>query len=232
MAIILSGTTITNSAGPLPIVSGGTNATTAQDAINNLLPSQTGNSGQFLTTDGTNTSWAAVSSGGTVPTYVISVTTNTGSPSSLNPAGPSNDGSSGIWASGSEIVPATGYSYSVPNAQTIFLPNGTLTYRVTLINQIYATNASSGNWPVTYSGVYGSGVNESNTNASLYIITAMTNSDADQFEAQQIIWTDEFIVQGQATVTPYIYFKQNLSQQGVNNLGLIYSCQVSVQAIS
>ena len=44
----------------LPVLSGGTGATTAQDARNNLLPAQSGNNGEFLTTDGTNVSWATV----------------------------------------------------------------------------------------------------------------------------------------------------------------------------
>ena len=37
-----------------------------QTQINNLIPSQTGNAGKFLTTDGTNTSWASVAGGGSV----------------------------------------------------------------------------------------------------------------------------------------------------------------------
>jgi hypothetical protein len=41
------------------IANGGTGATTRADAINNLLPVQTTASGQFLTTDGTNVSWAS-----------------------------------------------------------------------------------------------------------------------------------------------------------------------------
>lgn len=41
----------------LAIADGGTGASTATAALNNLLPSQTGNSGKFLTTDGTNASW-------------------------------------------------------------------------------------------------------------------------------------------------------------------------------
>jgi hypothetical protein len=41
------------------ITNGGTGQTTANAAFNALVPSQTGNSGKFLTTDGTNTSWAA-----------------------------------------------------------------------------------------------------------------------------------------------------------------------------
>ncbi len=39
------------------IASGGTGQTTANAALNALLPSQSGNSGEVLTTDGTNTSW-------------------------------------------------------------------------------------------------------------------------------------------------------------------------------
>ena len=42
----------------LAISSGGTGQTTANTAFNALAPSQTGNSGKYLTTDGSNTSWA------------------------------------------------------------------------------------------------------------------------------------------------------------------------------
>ena len=45
----------------LAIADGGTGASTANAAFNNLVPSQTGNSGKYLTTDGTNTSWSTVS---------------------------------------------------------------------------------------------------------------------------------------------------------------------------
>lgn len=45
----------------LPVTLGGTGAVTANAAINNLLPVQTGNSSKVLTTDGSNTSWQAVS---------------------------------------------------------------------------------------------------------------------------------------------------------------------------
>ena len=41
----------------LAIADGGTGASTATAAINNLLPSQTSNSGKYLKSDGTNTSW-------------------------------------------------------------------------------------------------------------------------------------------------------------------------------
>jgi len=48
----------------LPIASGGTGQATANAALNALLPSQTGNNGKFLTTDGSNTSWATAGGGG------------------------------------------------------------------------------------------------------------------------------------------------------------------------
>ena len=45
--------------GTLGIGSGGTGQTTANAALNALLPSQSSNSGKVLTTDGSNTSWSA-----------------------------------------------------------------------------------------------------------------------------------------------------------------------------
>jgi len=44
----------------LPISLGGTNATTANDARNSLLPDQTSYTGRFLSTDGANVSWPSV----------------------------------------------------------------------------------------------------------------------------------------------------------------------------
>jgi hypothetical protein len=53
-------------AGTLNIANGGTGQTTANAAFNALAPSQTGNSGKYLTTDGTNTSWTTVTAGITI----------------------------------------------------------------------------------------------------------------------------------------------------------------------
>ena len=50
--------------GTIDVVNGGTGQTTTTAAINALLPTQATNSGKYLTTDGTNTSWATVSGGG------------------------------------------------------------------------------------------------------------------------------------------------------------------------
>ena len=52
-----------NVTGTVAIANGGTGQTTANAAFNALAPTQTGNSGKYLTTDGTNTSWATVNAG-------------------------------------------------------------------------------------------------------------------------------------------------------------------------
>ncbi|CAB4146710.1 Intramolecular chaperone auto-processing domain containing protein [uncultured Caudovirales phage] len=71
--------------GAVSIATGGTGQTTANAAFNALAPSQTGNSGKYLTTDGTNTSWAtnplgtvtSVSGTGTVSGLTLSGTVTT-----------------------------------------------------------------------------------------------------------------------------------------------------------
>ena len=54
--------TASNVTGTVAIANGGTGQTTATLGFNALAPSQTSNSGKYLTTDGTNTSWATVAS--------------------------------------------------------------------------------------------------------------------------------------------------------------------------
>lgn len=53
-----------NVTGTIAIANGGTGQTTASAAINALLPTQSAQSGKYLTTDGSNVSWAAVSATG------------------------------------------------------------------------------------------------------------------------------------------------------------------------
>jgi trimeric autotransporter adhesin len=78
-SIVLS----TDVTGTLAIANGGTGAATANAALNNLLPTQTGNNGKVLSTNGTNTSWISAAVGtvtnvtGTAP---ISVATGTSTP--------------------------------------------------------------------------------------------------------------------------------------------------------
>lgn len=64
-------TSIATTLATVSIAKGGTGQTTAGAAVNALLPSQAGNSGKYLTTNGTDSSWGTVSSGTTTPAGVI-----------------------------------------------------------------------------------------------------------------------------------------------------------------
>ena len=61
--------------GTLGLANGGTGAVTQASAANAILPSQAGNNGRFLTTNGTNVSWATVSGSGTVTSIGLSSST-------------------------------------------------------------------------------------------------------------------------------------------------------------
>ena len=63
-SLLMSTPTTTTSS--IPLLSGDNLSTVANatTAINNLLPTQTSNSGKFLTTNGTNSSWSTISGGG------------------------------------------------------------------------------------------------------------------------------------------------------------------------
>lgn len=62
----------------VPVEKGGTGQTTANDAFNALAPDQTGNSGKYLTTDGSSASWTSIDS-----TYINTTLGYT----PMNPAG-------------------------------------------------------------------------------------------------------------------------------------------------
>jgi microcystin-dependent protein len=65
--ILVSSLSRSDHTGTLAVASGGTGATSANAAANAILPSQTSNSGKYLTTNGTDTSWGTVSAGTTIP---------------------------------------------------------------------------------------------------------------------------------------------------------------------
>jgi len=92
--------------GTVPIANGGTGQTTATAATNALLPSQTGNSGKVLGTDGTNTSWVATSGTGTVTSVGFSA------PSIFSVAG------SPITAAGTIAMTYSGTALPVANGGT------------------------------------------------------------------------------------------------------------------
>jgi hypothetical protein len=66
---------------PLPVVEGGTGQNTANNALNAMLPDQTGHSNKVLHTNGTNTSWQTPS---VSPTIVQWKKTMSGGETSLS----------------------------------------------------------------------------------------------------------------------------------------------------
>ena len=72
-AIAIDASQITN--GQVPVVRGGTGASTPNGALTNLLPSQTSQIGKVLATDGANTYWAAVGVGSVTSVDVSGGTT-------------------------------------------------------------------------------------------------------------------------------------------------------------
>jgi len=87
----------------LPVANGGTGQTTTTAAFDGLAPSQTGNSGKYLTTNGTTTSWATVSGSGTVTSVAQTFT-----------GGIVSVGGSPITSSGTLALTVTGTSGGVP----------------------------------------------------------------------------------------------------------------------
>lgn len=78
-AITINGSAVYFTGGTdVAIADGGTGQSTANAGFNALVPSQTSNSGKYLTTDGTNTSWATISGGGStnnvIPTCRMATT--------------------------------------------------------------------------------------------------------------------------------------------------------------
>lgn len=67
-------TTGFSSGGITPIASGGTGQTTATAALTALLPSQAGNSGKGLTTNGTVASWGVIAAGASLQVFTSSTT--------------------------------------------------------------------------------------------------------------------------------------------------------------
>ena len=108
----LSGVDLTTQVtGTLPIANGGTGQTTANTAFNALAPSQTSQSGKYLTTDGSNTSWATVNAG-------ASLSNDTSTASNLYP----------LFAAATSGTPTTLYT---SNAQYLFKPStGELSVKV------------------------------------------------------------------------------------------------------
>jgi hypothetical protein len=188
--------------GTLPITNGGTGQTTASEAANALLPSQSSNSGKYLTTDGSSLSWGTVSgysaptigstsiaSGSTVTTIsglTLSSPTVTGS---LTAGGSTGTNGQVLQSTGSGVQWGTVSGYSAPTIGSTQIASGatvTTIAGLTLTAPIitYSVNAQTG---TTYTPVLSdAGAVVTLNNASSITVSIPTNASVAYAVGSQI----------------------------------------------
>lgn len=124
-----------NVTGTVAIANGGTGQTTANAALNAFLPSQTGNSGKYLTTDGTNSSWATA--GGGFPSGTAMLFVQTSAPTGWTKSTTHNDKAlrvvSGTAGTGGSVAFTTAFASQTPTITTSGLSIGATTLTVSQI---------------------------------------------------------------------------------------------------
>ena len=135
--------------------------TSLQTQINTLIPSQTGNSGKFLTTNGTSTSWATVSGGGAL-TYLGTWNASTNTPTLA----------SGVGVNGYYYITATAGSTNLDGITDWqigdwLLFNGTVWQKIDQSNLVTSVNGYTGTVVLTQTDVSGT--------ASLTTTQTLTN---------------------------------------------------------
>lgn len=174
---------------PITIPQGGTGQTSQQTAIDALLPSQGGNSGKFLTTNGSASSWGTVSS------------TPGGSDTQVQY---NNAGSLGG---------AVGITYANSTQSTTFTPTGSPSFGlkvdfsgITAITDALNISGSAGGAGTFRKGLYVNMVQPSSTGAAYGIRADITASGTTSG------WTRAFFTENTATIT-------STTGDPINNLG-------------
>lgn len=145
--------------GVLNISSGGTGQTTATAAINALLPSQTGNSGKYLSTNGTTTSWASVSGGAGTVTTVSIVSANglagTVANATTTPAITLSTSITGVLKGNGTAISAAvaNTDYQSPITLTTSGSSGAATFNGTTLNIPQYTGGGGGGGPILESQI-------------------------------------------------------------------------------
>lgn len=165
----ISGITPSDLPTPLAIEDGGTGQITANDALNALLPSQTGNSGKVLKTDGANTSWSTDTDTG-ITQLTGDVTAGPGSGSQVATLATvnSNVGSFGS----STAIPAFTVNgkglITAASTNAVVAPAGTLTGTALASNVVTSSLTSVGTLSgLTMGGTLAMGANDITMTGSL-----------------------------------------------------------------
>jgi hypothetical protein len=168
----------------LAIASGGTGQTTANAAFNALAPSQTGNSGKYLTTDGSNTSWANNPLG-----TVTSVGVSGGTTGLTTSGGP-------VTTSGTITLAGTLATTNGGTGLTSFTANGVVYASstsalatgsaLTFDGQTFGLNSPNNGIPIINTGSTGSAANQyivlnHSPGGGAYVYTSIQLSGTDMF---------------------------------------------------
>ena len=161
-------------------------------SANSILPSQTGNSGKFLTTNGTNTSWgsitgvfASVNFDGTLPANLTGTFTRTGNTVTVNVTGHGHLVGHGIyltsgalieWARVATVIDANSFTFTSATSGTIGSTSCTLNRRSTR----KATNV--------HSVVYGTGT----TDAGFHIVNMTTSAPDTNYVVMALASNNSF----------------------------------------
>ena len=192
-------------AGTLAIANGGTGQTTANTALNALLPAQTSNANKYLQTDGTNTSWDAVSlstaditgtlpitNGGTGATTAGVALTNLGAVGTIASADASivvTQVGSSVDLSVSSTSPASVLLEQVRNTTGATLTKGTAVYISGATGQIPTVSKALATSDATSAQTLGLITTDIANNANGYvtIIGLVTNLDTSAYtDGQQL----------------------------------------------
>lgn len=176
--------------GTLAIANGGTGQTTANAALNALLPTQTGNASKYLQTDGTNATWDAIS---------LSTADITGTLGTAN-GGTGLGGSTPFTANGvvyasSTSALTTGSALTFDGSRLLLgttSPQGKFTIDAGGAAGLYLTSATGGavvdDFKLVRTAGSGGSIVGSNTWVQLYNLTDNNGSGFQTYQGGTIFW--------------------------------------------
>ena len=177
------------------------------------------------------------SGGGGVPTFMVTLGTDSGPPFGSGPGGSGQYGDNNNWNESNTIVlqAATGYSWDSSNHQIVVTDTASY-YKVTIQARIIQANAESSNYLCSYDSSYGTYISEFDgplyTNQTAYLQPGIQTSSQGIFQSNTPwMWSDTYVVQpSSGTISPFVYVQQLSAHQGT--LGLTFTALVSVTKIT